>query len=586
MPTLFIIIGSLTFLSAGYRFATDLLLRKQMLSGRATAAELVASLHLESGVEFDALIEREPTLFTRVLGFMGREEFSFSLRRVRKYRKNNLQARIQSIPVHLSVLTLLVVAMFANHTEVIGWLALMAALFIELLRWALPPALERSRRAGGPAMTADVGFEVTSTESVEAEPSRKGDADATVEIVGTGAVTVHEGALGLESAASPGVQDSVGELLPEAEAAVAQKEEPDETNAARMGPPAQEAIADTGAAEIGRAESDQGLVNVAHQEDETALPNPLIAETTPTEFKNDDVIETCSEGADADLQPVAEATEHERARVFRTCVLLSTEWRPAAVAVHASLRRAGQRNAQLIPDRQSDEPVTLDVGGTLLEVVLFPAPLDRATIEFAAAQSFDWPEAAEAVSGHQAHIVITTRAFEETDRAEIVRIHHRAQAALSEFAQVQAAFWPDAGRLVPTHELSALATAAAGTDSPIATCITLRTFPPEGDRSLFVCDTVGLHGFELPDVEIVLEHEPDEVVSAALQEISGRFFVVGCDVGDGERVAMLDGSIWRASRGSARFAPSRAVIELRQADSGEDRASECDPGPTREATDE
>ncbi|MCZ6816551.1 MAG: hypothetical protein O7F76_07590, partial [Planctomycetota bacterium] len=103
----------------------------------------------------------------------------------------------------------------------------------------------------------------------------------------------------------------------------------------------------------------------------------------------------------------------------------------------------------------------------------------------------------------------------------------------------------------------------------------------DGDTSTFVCDTVGLHGFGLPDVEIVTEDEPDEGVSAALAELSGRFFVAGCDVAEGGRVAISDGSTWLASRGKARFAPSRAVIELRRVDGSEDSAMESDEGTTQ-----
>ncbi|MCZ6816068.1 MAG: hypothetical protein O7F76_05130, partial [Planctomycetota bacterium] len=433
----------------------------------------------------------------------------------------------------------------------------------------------------GLAMTASVDTEKPSTESIEAEPPEARDANTAEIAVTTATAPVDDDAQGPGSAAPTNVQTSISELPSEEKSTDPEPDEPDGTDSSVAESPRVEATAEAGAEEIEWTEPEPDLVDDAQHEIEVAVSGPSISEAARTEPESVGLIETDTDDAATEAQP---ATEPERARVFRTCVLLSTEWRPATVVVHASLRRAGQRNAQLIPGRESDEPVMLDVGGTLLEVVLCPAPLDQATIEFAAAQSFDWPEAEAEVAGHVAHIIFTTRAFEETDRAEIVRIHHRAQAALTEFARVQAALWPDAGRLVPADDLARLAAEVAETASPIGTCITLRTFPPEGDASTFVCDTVGLHGFGLPDVEIVSEDEPDEGVSAALSELSGRIFVAGCDAAEGGPVALSDGSTWLASRGNARFAPSRAVIELRRVDGSEDRTTESDEGTPPEDT--
>lgn len=528
MFALFIIIGSLTFLSAGYRFATDLRLRKQILTGRATAAELVASLHLESLDEFEELWKREPTLFTRVLGFMGREEFSFSPRRIRNYRLNNLRARVQSIPVHLSALTLLVVAMFANHESVIGWLALLAALFIELLRWALPQALERLQWSGGSETTTEADIADAEPVSVDTEYSQESLPPIVDDTSTTGAAPEDDEPDEPEPDESCETQLPISDSVPESEAEDTERSEPDCEVSVETESPQSEAASDSSAPETVEAPD----VN--------------------------------SVDATTETQSIVNEPELTRNRVYRTCVLLSAAWRPVAAVVHASLRRAGQRDAQLLSDRDSDGPVTLDAGGVLLEVELCSAPLDRATIEFAAAQSFDWPEAAEAVADHAAYIVFTARAADDTSRAAIVRLHHRVHLALTEFAPVVAALWPDAGRLVPADDLAGLAATAAENDSPTHTCITLRTFPPEGDMDAYVCDTVGLHGFGLPDLEIVTAEEPDERVSAALYELSGRFFAEGCDVSDGARVELSDGTSWLASWGQARFAPGRAVIEMQR----------------------
>ena len=78
----------------------------------------------------------------------------------------------------------------------------------------------------------------------------------------------------------------------------------------------------------------------------------------------------------------------------------------------------------------------------------------------------------------------------------------------------------------------------------------------------YVSDSVGLHAFGLPDVQIATETEPDETVSVALYRLVERFFCKGCEEQDGSEIDLADGGRWRVTRCRAVFPPDREVIEL------------------------
>ncbi|MFQ5425204.1 MAG: hypothetical protein ACE5F9_14660, partial [Phycisphaerae bacterium] len=367
---LFLIIGSVTFLSVAFRLASDLMLRRQILDGRATAAELVTHLGLDSLDELDALRQREPTLLKVIPGPAGpyeQVEFSFSPRRIRLYRRIDLLARLQSVPVHAVILFLVVAAMLLSHERAGGWVALLTAVFLELPRWALPRALGWSHRPAPSATTT-----VTVTALVQT-PSVSEPADA-------------------PPASAPETAEPANDVAPPP------TESPAPVEAAGDPP-----------------------IDVA---DAAGATEPLPESIAP-----------------ASAVPVGSL------RLFTTHVLLSAAWRPVPDVVLASLRRAGQRDARLGAADAGDDAAVIDVGPIRLEIVLVPDPVDRQALVDAAAQSWDWPEAADSVAGHAAHLVLTTRSPDDVPRAEVVRLHHRAQAALTEFAPALAAHWPDAGRL-------------------------------------------------------------------------------------------------------------------------------------------
>jgi hypothetical protein len=131
---------------------------------------------------------------------------------------------------------------------------------------------------------------------------------------------------------------------------------------------------------------------------------------------------------------------------------------------------------------------------------------------------------------------------------------------MAEFAPLVAVVWPDAGRMVPP---ASLRIRAESEPDPTDTCISFRTFALEGaEAGRTLCDTAGLHGFGLPDVQVVVEGDPGEGVSAVLYRIARAFFADGCELEEGGEIASAGSEKWRVQFAEARFPPNRRVITL------------------------
>lgn len=253
-------------------------------------------------------------------------------------------------------------------------------------------------------------------------------------------------------------------------------------------------------------------------------------------------------------------------RSFTTVALLRTAWEPAAEVFLASLRRTGQRDAGLSEESEEDrsDRIRVRVGTMRLDLATFRTAVTQSQIDYAAEQAWDWPEAAEHVAGHSAHVTLTTQYPAEAAPCTVVQLHHRAHSALAEFAPVVGILWPDACRLLPAASLSDHC-GSADDAAPTRCCVNFRVFPLEGaETGHFVADTVGLHAFDLPDIQVVTDREPDDVISAVLYDLAERFFRTGCDLEEGQELHLPSDVCWRVRKTSSRFPPDRSVIQLDQ----------------------
>lgn len=250
-------------------------------------------------------------------------------------------------------------------------------------------------------------------------------------------------------------------------------------------------------------------------------------------------------------------------RAYATCVLLASACEVAAEVFFASLRRGGLREAELMPIPDGGKTVRVRAAGIVLELVSEARKVGQAEIAYAASQSWDWPDAAAVAAKHAAFVAVTTKSPEKAERGEIVRLHRRAQAALAEFAPVLAVLWPGAGRLMPVASPAPPAEDDSPESAPTASCVSFRMFPPaEGEAGPFVSDSVGLHAFGLPDVQICGDREPDDAVSAVLYQVVDRIFTEGCEIKGDAVFDLGEFGVWRAARARSKFEPDREVIEL------------------------
>jgi len=248
----------------------------------------------------------------------------------------------------------------------------------------------------------------------------------------------------------------------------------------------------------------------------------------------------------------------------------------------ASLRRGGERAAELVEGGSGGNAILVRIGVVDLRVESRPGAVSHALLEYAARQSWDWPEAREAVAGHAGYVVLTSEAQAEAAPADVVRLHHQAHAALAEFAPMIAALWPGGGILSPPSALQGLRDLAGGDPSLLTSFVSFRTFPPEEwDGPEFVSDTAGLHAIGLPDYEVATELAPDDRTSAVLYEIAGRAFASPETAGAESAIDLGELGRWRLERGRSRFPPDRDVLVLSPSDEPPAEGWDPDSAATR-----
>ena len=124
---------------------------------------------------------------------------------------------------------------------------------------------------------------------------------------------------------------------------------------------------------------------------------------------------------------------------YVTHVLLTSSQDITGDVLTASLRRGGRRDAALVGKR-SDGVWQIQFGTIFLELSKGPQ-IPTKILEDAAAQTFDWPEALDSCRDHAATVRLAIPLHENAARSDIVRLHHQAHAALSEFAPIVGIYW-------------------------------------------------------------------------------------------------------------------------------------------------
>ena len=269
---------------------------------------------------------------------------------------------------------------------------------------------------------------------------------------------------------------------------------------------------------------------------------------------------------DSEAAPEATGQEVEDRPVFSltTYVLLRHPCEVSPRVFLASLRRGGQRDARLADPQDAEDDERIEAGDVTLTIRGVDTSCEAEKIEAALPQDASGSEHAVLASAHEAHAVLTLRYDASTPRTHVVRMQHRAHAALTEFLPVVGVLWPKAQRWVPVDDLAPLARMAEAPDpSVVSTCVSYRSFPLDGENAgLVLSDSVGLHAFGLPDVQIVSPRPLDDEATGRFHQLVERFFMSGCDLANDSEFSMGDGDSWRVTYTRSAFAPDREVVQL------------------------
>lgn len=262
----------------------------------------------------------------------------------------------------------------------------------------------------------------------------------------------------------------------------------------------------------------------------------------------------------ADAPPVAPAAPPRPDLVVRCIALLASPSNVGPEVLLAALRRSGERDAAL--ESGADVGRSLRIGSLRLELRPDSQPLALRLLRAAAAQSWDWPEAGRVAEAHAAQMEFSLRAHSDTPPAEIVRRHLQAAAALGEFARVLALCWPEAPRLMRPPQAAAPGDVEVdATRSCVAFRDARRAGPAPGSEC-HLCDSVGLHAFGLPDVEIETPGPPPPETTRRLYELVARIFRGGANVDVAALLTSAQSTTWQLRPGRATVPPDREVLQL------------------------
>ncbi len=250
---------------------------------------------------------------------------------------------------------------------------------------------------------------------------------------------------------------------------------------------------------------------------------------------------------------------------LRTIALLARKYHVTLSVLLASMKRAGIRQARLVEPADGHVPAYIVIDSLKVGLDVFEEPVDRHRVESALAQSGIDGADADAVREHAAYIAIDVAYDQQTARPDAVVIALRAQAALMEFAPVIAVVWPEAANLILASDAADHIDASIeDTGAVTKACVSERRFELDGQNAgLIVFDSLGLGAFGLPDAQVVIAESHECQGVDALRELTRHFLLQGCDLPDGGRHRLGDGSSWRVSYTRSAFDPDREVVQVR-----------------------
>ena len=184
------------------------------------------------------------------------------------------------------------------------------------------------------------------------------------------------------------------------------------------------------------------------------------------------------------------------------------------------------------------------------------------TLQPALQQSWNFPQARDAVKGATASILFTDVMAAGLDPQARLDVFTRSLLGFLELAPPEAIHWRPSQQIV-----NPIAYLHAAKESPAALffkgAVNVRLFNIQGAAAETVMDTLGLAALGLPDLQCHFRNLEPGDVARTLYNLSLYIFQQGDVIDDGHTVEGVQaGSKWRAQHEDALVEPKRVVLDL------------------------
>lgn len=221
----------------------------------------------------------------------------------------------------------------------------------------------------------------------------------------------------------------------------------------------------------------------------------------------------------------------------------------------------GERDDALSADAMGlifpSEPITFTDGSIPMQVwILREGQGGTFELDEDLQQTWDWPDAAEALAGAPAAIAVNDLMASSVEPARRLRVFVAAVAGLIDQAPPRAIHWWSAQRIV---EPDAFLRDIAADPFAFSTAVNVRNFSIAGRDDETVMDTMGLAKLGLPDIQVHYRGRDLDDMAGRILGTARYLFDNGDVIEDGHTVGV---ERWVARHEAALIDPDREVLDL------------------------
>lgn len=222
----------------------------------------------------------------------------------------------------------------------------------------------------------------------------------------------------------------------------------------------------------------------------------------------------------------------------------------------------GESKRELPPSavaETGEDRMTLTLGNASATLSLEPVPLEAAELEAACRAAWYWPEAAEQLRGHLAHVPVVLLA-EDEDRINAALLLSSLVAAVAACSSAVGVYWAASGVVQPPEAFVSFCREGEEEFLPLNLWIDFRLV--EGDDGACALATTGLEDFGLTEIEVQSSRQTPEVVWEKAFKMAHYLLENGPILEDGETVELSDDERIAVHHGPSLWDPSLSVLQL------------------------